>query len=82
MTTTDGLLTQGDDVLASLERYVERTEGRLAYRQEHGRGLSKAALGQLADLRQRIDMIVDPAPDMAKMKADFDKLCEQLEGLE
>lgn len=82
MNDGNALLEQGADVLAVLECYVERSEQRRDYRELHGRKLSQVHVAQLADLRQRIDMIVDPAPDMAKMKADFDKLCEQLEGLE
>jgi hypothetical protein len=76
---TDGLLEQGADVLVALERYVERSEQRRDYREGHGRTLSKAHRQQLEDLRQRIDMIIDPPADVSALKAEFDSLCEQLE---
>jgi hypothetical protein len=78
---TDGLLEMGELTIAAVGAYLERVEGRLAYRQEHGRTLSKAALDQLADLRQRIDMIIDPPPDTAVLRREFEDLQRRLEGL-
>jgi len=82
MPVSESLLTQGEDTLAALERYIERTEARLAYRLGHGRTLSKAHLGQLETLRERLDRIIEPAPDTATLRAAFRDLEEQLEAIE
>lgn len=82
VTDSDGLLEQGIDVLGALERYVERSEQRLAYRLDHGRTLSRAALEQLADLRQRIDMIIDPPASTEALRREFEDLQRRLEGIE
>lgn len=80
--TSDGLLEMGADVLAVLERYIERSEQRRDYRQDHGRGLSKQHIVQLEEIRLRLDNIIAPAPDVAELKAEFDKLSEQLEAID
>jgi hypothetical protein len=80
--TSDGLLEMGEQTIVAIQRYVARTEGRLAYRQEHGRTLSKTALDQLADLRQRIDNIIDPPASTEALRRDFEELQRRLEGLE
>lgn len=82
MNEGNALLEQGADVLGALERYISRTEARLAYRQEHGRTLSKAALDQLVDLRQRIDTIIDPPKAAEALSREFEELQRRLEGLE
>jgi hypothetical protein len=82
MTDSDGLLEQGADVLAAVDAYVSRSEQRQSYREEHNRTLSKAHRQQLEGLRERLDRIIDPAPDTATLRAEFDGLCERLEAIE
>ena len=81
MTDGDGLLEMGADVLAVVERYIERSEARAAYREEHNRTLSKLHRRQLEDLRARLDRIIEPAPDTATLRATFRDLEERLEAI-
>jgi hypothetical protein len=82
LTDSDSLLAQGENAIAAVAAYIERSEERAAYREEHNRTLSKAHAAQLADLRQRIDMIIDPPADTATLRREFEELQRRLEGIE
>ena len=79
---TDGLLEMGEKTLVAVDAYVQRSEERRDYRETHGRKLSQVHVAQLADLRERLTDILDPPADMTTLKAEFQSLCERLEGLE
>ena len=81
MNDGNALLEQGADVLAVLECYVERSEQRRDYRELHGRKLSQVHVAQLADLRQRLDMIIDPPASAEALRREFEELQRRLEGI-
>jgi hypothetical protein len=85
---SESLLDQGAAILASLDAYVNRSEDRAAYRQEHGRSLSVGHKGQLAallaalsSLRSRLTGILTPAPDPEELRQSFERTCARLEEM-
>lgn len=80
-----GLFEDGVQALAAVDAYIKRSEERLAYRQKTGRGLSKAHQRQLRELaerldalRQRLDALLEPVPDVEELRRRFQALAARI----
>jgi len=81
MTDADSLLAQGENAIAVVERYVDRSEERRDFREGCGRKLSHQHIAQLIDLRQRLDALIDPPKATEALRREFEELSARLEGI-